>query len=67
LLLADEPTGQLDEETGRHVMDVLLAAADELGAALVVSTHDPAVAARLDEQWEMRDGRLLVPVRGGAA
>jgi putative ABC transport system ATP-binding protein len=67
LLLADEPTGQLDEETGRHVMDVLLAAADELGAALVVSTHDPAVGARLDEQWEMRDGRLLVPVRGGAA
>ncbi|QNE22664.1 ATP-binding cassette domain-containing protein [Kribbella qitaiheensis] len=67
LLLADEPTGQLDGVTGRHVMDVLLAAADELGAALVVSTHDPAIAARLAEQWEMRDGRLFVPVRGGAA
>jgi putative ABC transport system ATP-binding protein len=67
LLLADEPTGQLDELTGRHVLDVLLAAADELGAALVVSTHDPAVGDRLAEQWEMRDGRLLIPVRGGAA
>jgi putative ABC transport system ATP-binding protein len=67
LLLADEPTGQLDELTGRHVMDVLLAAADELGAALVVSTHDPAVGDRLDEQWEMRDGRLLIPVRGGTS
>ncbi|MDX6259915.1 MAG: lipoprotein-releasing system ATP-binding protein [Kribbellaceae bacterium] len=66
LLLADEPTGQLDEMTGRHVMDVLLAAADELDAALVVSTHDPAVGARLTQQWEMRDGRLLVPVRGDA-
>jgi putative ABC transport system ATP-binding protein len=66
LLLADEPTGQLDEVTGRHVLDVLLAAADELGAALVVSTHDPAVGDRLAEQWEMRDGRLLIPVRGGA-
>jgi putative ABC transport system ATP-binding protein len=66
LLLADEPTGQLDEVTGRHVMDVLLAAADELEAALVVSTHDPAVGDLLAEQWVMRDGRLLVPVRGGA-
>lgn len=67
LLLADEPTGQLDELTGRHVMDVLLAAADDLGAALVVSTHDPAVGDRLDEQWEMRDGRLFLPVRGGTS
>jgi putative ABC transport system ATP-binding protein len=67
LLLADEPTGQLDEQTGRHVMDVLLAAADELGAALVVSTHDPSVGDRLAEQWEIRDGRLLAPVRDGAA
>ncbi|GAA0947122.1 ATP-binding cassette domain-containing protein [Kribbella koreensis] len=65
LLLADEPTGQLDELTGRHVMDVLLAAADELGAALVVSTHDPTVGDRMTEHWEMHDGRLLVPARGG--
>jgi predicted ABC-type transport system involved in lysophospholipase L1 biosynthesis ATPase subunit len=67
LLLADEPTGQLDGATGRHIIDVLLAAADETGAALVVTTHDPAVGSRLDEQWQMRDGRLQLPVRGGVA
>jgi putative ABC transport system ATP-binding protein len=67
LLLADEPTGQLDHRTGQHVIDVLLDAADETGAALVVTTHDPAIGARLTDQWEMRDGRLFVPVRGGVA
>ncbi|MFE6847627.1 ATP-binding cassette domain-containing protein [Streptomyces sp. NPDC057686] len=58
LILADEPTGQLDRTTGRHVVDVLLATADALGAALVVTTHDPTVARRLTEQWSMHDGRL---------
>lgn len=59
LILADEPTGQLDAATGAHVLDVLLQAADESGAALVVSTHDPAVAGRLTLQWRLRDGALL--------
>jgi ABC-type lipoprotein export system ATPase subunit len=58
LILADEPTGQLDHVTGAEVVEVLLAAAGHSGAALVVSTHDPAVADRLDERWEMSDGRL---------
>lgn len=58
LILADEPTGQLDRETGRHVMDVLIGAADRLGAALVVSTHDPDIARRLPVHWRMRDGLL---------
>jgi putative ABC transport system ATP-binding protein len=58
LILADEPTGQLDHVTGAEVVEVLLAAAEHSGAALVVSTHDPAVADRLDERWEMSDGRL---------
>ncbi len=61
LILADEPTGQLDHATGEQVVTVLLAAAGELDAALVVATHDPTVTARLDEQWQIRDGRLLVP------
>ncbi|RVU22869.1 ATP-binding cassette domain-containing protein [Streptomyces antnestii] len=61
LILADEPTGQLDHATGAHVLDVLLAAADRTGAALVVTTHDPAVAARLTIRRTMRDGRLLAP------
>lgn len=58
LILADEPTGQLDRRTADHVVDVLLAAAAEAGATLVIATHDPAVAARLAVRWEMRDGRL---------
>ena len=59
LILADEPTGQLDHVTGARVMDALLATASETGAALVVSTHDAAVAERLGRQWQIADGKLL--------
>ncbi|MEA2255098.1 MAG: putative transport system ATP-binding protein [Solirubrobacteraceae bacterium] len=59
LILADEPTGQLDRASGSHVVDVLLEAAAHAGAALVVSTHDPTVAERLHARWEMHSGRLL--------
>ncbi|MFI9604748.1 ABC transporter ATP-binding protein [Streptomyces sp. NPDC052043] len=58
VILADEPTGRLDHATGSRVLDALLTAADETGAALVVTTHDPAVAARLTARRTMRDGRL---------
>jgi ABC-type lipoprotein export system ATPase subunit len=58
LILADEPTGQLDRASGAIVVDVLLAAAAHAGAALVVSTHDPTVAERLPDVWEMHSGRL---------
>lgn len=60
LILADEPTGQLDHAAAALVIDVLLRAADELGAGLIVSTHDPAIARRLPTQWAMRDGRLRI-------
>ncbi|MFF1764534.1 ABC transporter ATP-binding protein [Streptomyces sp. NPDC058249] len=59
LILADEPTGRLDHATGGHVLDALLTAAGRTGAALVVTTHDPAIAARLTTRLTMRDGRLL--------
>jgi putative ABC transport system ATP-binding protein/lipoprotein-releasing system ATP-binding protein len=58
LILADEPTGQLDHENGAAVVDVLLAAGEHTGAAIVISTHDPAVADRLPERWTMQGGRL---------
>jgi putative ABC transport system ATP-binding protein len=58
LILADEPTGQLDHVAAAMVIDVLLQATQELGAALIVSTHDPLVAARLPDQWTMHDGSL---------
>lgn len=61
LILADEPTGQLDRATGQHLLDVLLATAAQLGAALVVSTHDTAVADRLGSHWFMHQGRLRTP------
>jgi putative ABC transport system ATP-binding protein/lipoprotein-releasing system ATP-binding protein len=58
LILADEPTGQLDRASAAAVVDVLLAAADHAGAALVVATHDPLVADRLGERWQIASGRL---------
>ncbi|MFD4973590.1 ABC transporter ATP-binding protein [Streptomyces sp. NPDC058424] len=61
LILADEPTGQLDRATGQRVLDVLMTAAEETGAALVITTHDPAVAERLSVHRDMHEGRLLDP------
>lgn len=58
LILADEPTGQLDSRNAAHLITVLLRTAIQIQATLVVATHDPVVAARLDHQWRMRDGRL---------
>jgi putative ABC transport system ATP-binding protein/lipoprotein-releasing system ATP-binding protein len=58
LLIADEPTGQLDHVSAREVTDALIATADTLGAALVVATHDPTVAGELDREWQMHSGRL---------
>lgn len=58
LILADEPTGQLDSATGAHLVEVLLATADRIDAALVVTTHDPQIARRFDQRWTMNQGRL---------
>ncbi|MCU1443175.1 MAG: transporter related protein [Cryobacterium sp.] len=58
LILADEPTGQLDHDSGLRVIDVLISAADHLNAALVISTHDVNIATRLAVRWSMHDGRL---------
>ncbi|MGW7486330.1 ABC transporter ATP-binding protein [Streptomyces sp. NPDC054786] len=61
LVLADEPTGQLDRETGRQVLSVLLGAAARLRAAVLVTTHDPRIARELEVRWYMTDGRLIQP------
>ena len=58
LLLADEPTGNLDGATGRVVLDLLVAMRAEEGATLVLVTHDPAVAALADRRIHLRDGRI---------
>jgi putative ABC transport system ATP-binding protein/lipoprotein-releasing system ATP-binding protein len=62
LVLADEPTGQLDHVAGAAVIDVLHAAADETGTAVVVATHDPAVWDRFEERWQISNGRLAAGV-----
>jgi len=67
LILADEPTGQLDHHAAQLVVDVLLQASAELGASLVVATHDPIIAERLEVQWTMRDGRIDPPPTIGAS
>ena len=60
LLLADEPTGQLDQANASALFDALLAFAASHGTALVVATHDAGVAARLDRVWHMAHGLLEV-------
>jgi len=59
LLLADEPTGQLDSETAASIMALLRTLVDETGLAAVVSTHDPLVAQFADRVLEMHDGRIV--------
>lgn len=58
ILLADEPTGNLDGPTGEAIMDVLFGLRDRHGATLVLVTHAPELAARCDRQIKLRDGRL---------
>ncbi|WP_229072790.1 ABC transporter ATP-binding protein [Actinoplanes sp. DH11] len=58
LLIADEPTGQLDSDTGRAIMDLLRAVVDARGMTALVATHDPALIDRADRVLTLRDGRL---------
>lgn len=58
LLLADEPTGNLDAATGAGIIDLLFERAAAAGAGLIVITHDPALAKRADRVLHMRDGLL---------
>ena len=58
LLLADEPTGNLDERTGEAVIDLLLGLSRETGTALVLVTHNPAHAARTGRALTLHGGRL---------
>ncbi|AGA34077.1 ABC transporter-like protein [Thioalkalivibrio nitratireducens DSM 14787] len=59
LILADEPTGNLDSNTGEAVFRLLLARVEAAGSALLMVTHSDALAARLDRTVRMVDGRLL--------
>ena len=61
LVLADEPTGQLDQPSAQRAIDALLQSLEGSDAALVVATHDPAVAQRLRTVWRMDHGLLSLP------
>ncbi len=58
LILADEPTGNLDSTTGTAIIDLLFGLRDRDGATLVLVTHDPALAARCDRVISLGDGRI---------
>jgi len=70
LILADEPTGNLDSNNGRHILDLLMSVRKSRNATLVMVTHDPSVAAIADAQLVLRDGRSVddrVPASAGEA
>jgi putative ABC transport system ATP-binding protein len=62
LLLADEPTGNLDQDTGREIVELLFRVQEERGMTLLLITHEPHLASRCTHQLRMADGRLYHPV-----
>ena len=66
LLLADEPTGNLDSATGAQIIDLLAARHRERDMTLVMVTHDPALAEHADRIVELRDGRVTADRSNGA-
>ncbi|WP_449371036.1 ABC transporter ATP-binding protein [Thiomonas sp.] len=67
LVLADEPTGNLDAVTGERIMDLMFRLRAEMEATLVLVTHDPALAARCDRVCTLHAGRLSEPMQAVAA
>ncbi|MGV9193865.1 ABC transporter ATP-binding protein [Microbacterium sp. MC2] len=59
ILIADEPTGQLDSRTAATIMDLLAELAHDRGLATIVTTHDPLLVARADRVHELHDGRIV--------
>ena len=62
LLLADEPTGNLDGKTGEGIIELMFERAADTGSGLVVITHDPALAARADRTLTIADGKIAEAV-----
>ena len=62
IVLADEPTGNLDSRNGEHVLDLLLTRHRESGTTLVMVTHDPQVSARAERRIVLRDGLVIEDV-----
>lgn len=62
LILADEPTGQQDHVSAERLIDVVIALAELDGIALLIATHDPSVADRLETRWSIENGSLRTKV-----
>ena len=60
LLLADEPTGNLDSENGDHIIDLLLEIAHREGYCVILATHDLDILPRMDEVIRIQDGQILL-------
>ena len=58
LVLADEPTGNLDEATSEKVIDLLVRITNQIGATLVVVTHSTPISAYLDQRWILGAGQV---------
>jgi putative ABC transport system ATP-binding protein len=67
VLFADEPTGNLDSNTSRDVLELLRSSVDELGQTIVMVTHDPQAAARADRILFLADGRIVREVAASTA
>ena len=66
VLLADEPTGNLDSTTSRDVLDLIRRSVDDLGQTTVMVTHDPQAAALADRILFLADGRIVKEIRGSS-
>jgi len=60
LLIADEPTGNLDSETGKRIIDILIRLAHEEDCCVIIATHDIEIMNKTDKTYEITDGRISI-------